>query len=515
MVELRIDRPVRPIHILTFLAAAGLALPAQAQPQRPAALQIVRAEASQDAILRLAERLRRLEEDGLDPRWYDAPTASAASDPAQFRQAVLAAAQAALTDLLHGRLASLPGRPDLRRDTAQVPLEPWMAELAASADPALLIDRAARLHPEAPALRAELARLRARAAAGGTPSITGNLNSTLEPGASDARVPALRARLAVDNPALAQAGGAGTVYDTALQDAVRRFQEQEGLEADARVGRISWTALNRTVAERILQLRVALDMRRAVVPAGGERRVEVNIPFQRLQVMEGDREVMGMAVIVGRPDRATPIMRARLNAVQFNPPWGVPVRNAREDLLPRFRANPAAMQARGFRLFQRVDGEVVEVDPTTIDFSGYSRTNFPYHVRQDAGDSNALGRIKFVMPNGEDIFMHDTPDRHLFRRGARFFSSGCIRLERPMEFLDLVLQGTSGWDRPRVDRALSTRATSSIGVGRTLPVTLHYTSAIVVSGRVQMRADIYGLDESYARAMDRARTTRVAESRAR
>lgn len=505
---------MRPILALTILTAAGLALPAAAQPQRPAALQqIVQAEASQEAIVRLADRLRRLEEDGLDPRWYDVPPAAmAASDAAGFRAATLRAAQAAMTDLLHGRVQTLPNRVDIRRDLARVPLAPWMAELAASRDPAAVIERAALATPEAGPIRAEMARLRALAAAGGTPQITGNLNSTLEPGATDSRVPQLRARLAVDNPALA-AAGSSPVYDAPLQEAVRRFQESEGLETDARVGRSTWQLLNRSVESRIRQLRVALDMRRAGEVPTAERRIEVNVPFQRLQVLDGEREVTAMNVVVGRVDRQTPMLRVRLNAVQFNPQWGVPIRNAREDLLPRLRANAAAVQARGFRIYQRVEGEVVEVDPTTVDWSAYSRTNFPYSIRQDAGDANALGRIKFLMPNGEDIYMHDTPDRHYFRRGARFFSSGCIRLERPMDLMDIVLQGTSGWDRGRVDRVLASRATSSMTVARTLPVRLHYTSTIVENGRVVMRADVYGLDEAYARAMDRGRGTRVAEAR--
>jgi len=507
---------VKPILALTLIAAAGLIHPAAAQPPVSAAVQ-AHAEASQEAVLRLAERLRRLEDDGLDPRFYDIPgVETAAGDPTAFRQAVFRAAQFALTDLLHGRVGALPGRSDIRRDIDLVPLGPWMAELLASREPAAVIERASLLHPDARALRAELARLRALAAAGGTPTIPGNLNTTLEPGATDpVRVPALRARLAVDMPALARGETGSPVYDTLLQDAVRRFQEAEGLEADARVGRLTWQALNRPVEQRIRQLRVALDMRRAAGPPPAERRIEVNIPFQRLQMLEGTREILAMNTVVGRPDRQTPMLNVRLTAVQFNPPWGVPVRNAREDLLPRFRANPDAMIARGFRLFQRVEGEVVEVDPRSVDWTAYSRNHFPYSVRQDAGDANALGRIKFVMPNGEDIFMHDTPDRHYFRRGARFFSSGCIRLERPMELLELVLQGTPGWDRPRVDRALGTRVTSSVGVARTLPVRLHYTSVLVEDGRVLMRADVYGLDEAYARAMERGRGTRVAAAGAR
>ncbi len=149
------------------------------------------------------------------------------------------------------------------------------------------------------------------------------------------------------------------------------------------------------------------------------------------------------------------------------------------------------------------DGERVEIDPMTVDWRSVSTTRFPYVIRQDAGDANALGRIKFVMPNGEDIFMHDTPERHLFRRPDRAFSSGCIRLERPMELLEAVLAGTPGWDRARADRALAARRTSSVPVARTIPVRLHYTTVTVEGGnRVRIRPDIYGLDEAYARALD-------------
>jgi murein L,D-transpeptidase YcbB/YkuD len=200
--------------------------------------------------------------------------------------------------------------------------------------------------------------------------------------------------------------------------------------------------------------------------------------------------------------------------VQFNPPWGVPERNAKEDLLPRFRRDPRAMMEKGFRVYGFVDGQRVELDPTSIDWRSVSAERFPYIIRQDAGDGNALGRIKFIMPNGEDIFMHDTPDRHLFRRPDRAYSSGCIRLEQPMELLDLVLEGTPGWDRARANRALDTRQTSAVSLSRTLPVRLHYTSAIVErGGEVRMRPDIYGLDEAYARAMGTARP-RVSASAA-
>jgi murein L,D-transpeptidase YcbB/YkuD len=226
----------------------------------------------------------------------------------------------------------------------------------------------------------------------------------------------------------------------------------------------------------------------------------VNVPDFRLVVVEGARTLLDMAVVVGRPSRATPMIATRLTAVQFNPPWGVPQRLAREDLLPRLRRDPASVQARGFRIFTTVEGERVEVDPMSVDWRSVSAERFPYVIRQDAGDSNALGRLKFIMPNGDDIYLHDTPDRAYFRRSDRAQSSGCIRLERPMDFLYLVTEGTL--ERSASERMLASRVTSVTPLRRALPVRLHYATVSVEGTEARVRQDIYGLDEAYARSME-------------
>jgi murein L,D-transpeptidase YcbB/YkuD len=462
------------------------------------------------ALLRLYERLRRLDEDGLDPRQYGIPDAGvAAADPAAWRSGLQRAATLALNDLLLGRVRELPGRPDLRRDASSLNLDRWLAELNTSPDPAAVIERASTLPDGAAALKAELARQRAIARRGAQP-IPGD--ATIEPGMTDpVRIPALRARLALEDPALAAARDGGATYDAALEAAVKRWQAANGLEVDGRVGRISLGLLNRPLQARVDQLRVALDMRRAALAEGGERRIEVNVPDYRLAVLEEGREILSMAVIVGRRDRATPMLRVRMTAIQFNPPWGVPERNAREDLLPRFRRDPQAMMEKGFRVFGFANGERVEIDPRTVDWASINPQRFPYFIRQDAGDGNALGRIKFIMPNSDDIFMHDTPDRHLFRRPDRAFSSGCIRLERPNELMAVLLDGTPGWDVARAQRALDARTTSAVALRRVLPVALVYrTVSLEAGGRVRIRPDIYGLDEAYARAMAAQRAPQVA-----
>lgn len=463
------------------------------------------------AALRLAERLRRLDEDGLDPAHYAIP------DPVQaagesHAAALHRAAALALNDLLTGRVRDIPGRPDLRRDPAAMQVERWQAELAAAADPAAVIDRAALLHPDAAALKAELARAKALARRGwGT--IPGE--ATIEPGSTDPiRIPALRARLAAEDPVLAAAPDRGAFYDPALDAAARRWQAANGLEVDGRIGRISLRLLNLPPSARLDQLRAALDMRRAAMAETTDRRIEVNVPDYRLSVLEGGREILGMAVIVGRRDRQTPMLRVRMTAIQFNPPWGVPERNAREDLLPRLRRNPQEVMERGFRVFQFVSGERVEVDPRTVDWTQYNAQRFPFVIRQDAGDANALGRIKFIMPNGDDIFMHDTPDRHLFRRPDRAFSSGCIRLERPNDLMATLLEGTPGWDLDRAQRAIDSRVTSAVSLRRVLPVLLSYRTVTVEAGqRVRIRPDIYDLDAAYARALGAAPRAQVAAVR--
>jgi murein L,D-transpeptidase YcbB/YkuD len=458
--------------------------------------------ASRTAQEGLARRLEVLAEDGFDPRHYDLPGA-----------ALMSRAEAALRDLVLGRVAALPGRVDIRRDAARADFPAWRDRFYASADPASVLDQAAALHPDAAPIKAELARLRAIAARGGWPAIEGNLASTLEPGSHDAaRVAQLRARLAVLDPEVLRGVAAESPsYDARLEAAVRRFQAAEGLEADGRIGRLTWAALNAPVEARIGQLRVALDMRRGLA-APPERRIEVNIPHFRLKLTDAGRLVQDMVVVVGRVDRQTPTLDVRLVAVQFNPPWGVPDRNAREDLLPRFRREPGRMQALGYRLYQRIDGELTEIDATTVDFSAYSKDRFPFIIRQDPGEANALGRIKFVMPNRDDIFMHDTPDRHLFRRPERAFSSGCIRLERPMDLLAEAFNGMPAWNQERIDRALEGGVTQGVSLTRAIPVRLHYDTVMVEAGSVVMRRDIYGLDAAYLRALDAPRSERLAEA---
>lgn len=490
---LRRDLLGRAATLPVLALGAGLAAPARATT--PGAF-----AAGSGAVERLRAKLLDLAAEGLIGPVPSGTEAAAAAWNAEVAPAFWRSAALALTDILHGALPAPPRRPDVRRDEAAVPLDPWLARLSSAAEPAEVLEAAIALDPWSAPIRAEMARLRAREAAGGWAAF--QTGGTLEPGRRDARVPALRARLATEDPGAALPDN-GNLYDRDLVEAVKRWQGANFLEPDGRIGRMTQKALNEPPAQRIAQCIAALDMRRAAAAPEAGRVIDVNLPAFWLTVREGSRTLLEMPVIVGRPDRATPILDTRMTAIQFNPPWGVPERNARQDLLPRFRRDAVAMRERGFRLFRMVNGERVEVDPTEVDWSRITDRNFPFIVRQDAGAANALGRIKYVMPNRDAIFMHDTPDRHLFRTVDRAYSSGCIRLSRPMELLDLLVEGLAGWDRARAERAIESGVTSIISVRNPPRVLLSYRTVDVAGGRVRIRPDFYDLDLAYVSAMRR------------
>lgn len=431
----------------------------------------------------VSERIARADEDGLDPRHYPLPDAT----DLLFDQRMTAATAAFIGDLTGGRVRNPAARPDIvRGGHAPDPAAAALA-IAAAPDPAAALAALEPSSAEYRAVRAALARERAAIATAPPPVAAG---PTIEPGAMDDRVPVIRARLGV--------AGEGLVYGPALQTALRRFQAEQGLAVDGRIGRNTIAALNESPEARARRLRVALDMLRDPAAWDGPR-IEVNIAEQRLRVLDGAHTVLEMRVVIGSRARQTPVLRTALTAAQFNPPWGVPSRNAREDLLPKLRANPGAVVAQGYRAFQMIDGQRVEVDIRGVDWSAVSRNNLPFVFRQDAGEANALGRIKFVIPNHDAIFMHDTPQRSLFARERRFYSSGCVRLEKPYDLLEYVF----GWDRARADAAVASRRTFSIASPRTLPVIITYRTAVVgPDGSVSLRPDTYGLDEAYARALE-------------
>jgi L,D-transpeptidase YcbB len=346
-------------------------------------------------------------------------------------------------------------------------------------------------------LKAALAEYRELAAQGGWPRVPEG--ETLRPGMESPRVIALRARLAVtgDHPT-GEADAAPEVFDPTLEAAVRRFQHRHGLDIDGIVGRNSLAALNVSAAARVDQLRVNMERARWVFDDLEERFLLVNIARFRVILIERGRVTWSTRAVVGRPYRQTPVFRARMTYLEFNPTWTVPPTILRQDLLPELRRDPDALQRKNMVV---LDFQGQPVDPAGIDWATIPARGFPYMIRQEPGPDNALGRVKFMYPNPHHVYMHDTPARALFGRAERAFSSGCIRLEKPFELVNILLAG-SEWDEAALGQMLASGRTRVVNLPQPITVLTLYGTAAPEGDEIHFAADIYRRDARLLAALD-------------
>lgn len=326
-------------------------------------------------------------------------------------------------------------------------------------------------------MRGALAQFRQAAERGGWPVIPEG--ETLKEGERNPAVAILRQRLAAGTDAreaeLASAGAADpTLFDASLKQAVESFQRRHSIDADGAVGAGTLRELNHTVEERIAELKLNLDRWRWLPNDLGERFIMVNIAGFELEVVDDGRAVESMNVVVGRLDRQTPVFADSMQHVVVNPYWNVPDGIYRRDVQPAMQRDPAYLMKNNMEL---VDGR----------------------VRQKPGPRNALGRFKFMFPNEFDVYLHDTPDGHLFSRTQRDFSSGCIRLERPEDFARLMLNMLTDAGESQLDAHLTHWNEQWIRLDRTMPVyLLYFTAWVEEDGTVRFHHDVYGRDEQLA-----------------
>jgi murein L,D-transpeptidase YcbB/YkuD len=322
----------------------------------------------------------------------------------------------------------------------------------------------------------------------------------LKPGMSDARVPALRARLAASGDLAPAAAGDSTVYDAPLEAAVVRYQQRLGLEADGAVGPGTIAELNLPLEHRLRQLRVNLDRGRVLLQDLPDEFVVVNIAGYTAYFVRGQDVAWSARVQVGKPYRRTPLFRSEISYIVLNPTWTVPPGIIRNDILPAAKRDPASITRKGLRV---LDASGREVNPHSVDWSRYSSGHIPYTLRQDPGPKNALGRVKLMFPNPYLVYLHDTPSQALFEQADRAFSSGCVRVERALELAALVLNDPDTWSAQAIDAAVARGQLQNVTLKRKVPVLLTYWTAWVdPEGRTNFRRDLYGQDAKWAAALD-------------
>lgn len=361
--------------------------------------------------------------------------------------------------------------------------------------------------PEYARLRRGLATLRAAERDGGWGTIGDG--PTFRVDSAESRVPALRRRLRLSTDSLerrlAVEGGTSPVFDASLERAVQSFQARHGLDGDGVVGARTREAMDVPVAERIAQLVVNLERWRWLPDDLGRRHIRVNIAAYETEVWDGGSVAMRMRSIVGRQYRMTPSFNAQMRYLVLAPYWHVPPTIAAVDKLPLIQKDPGYVAASRMTLFDAVTN--TPVDATSVDWSAMTGPAFnrTYRLRQDPGPANALGNVKFMFPNRHNVYLHDTPQRELFARVARDFSSGCIRLEKPLELAEYLLSDQTEWNPARIRQVVADGRERSVNLSAPVAVYLLYFTAFVDDqGSLQLRPDIYGRDTAVRAALSGA-----------
>lgn len=324
-------------------------------------------------------------------------------------------------------------------------------------------------------------------------------SGVLNPYERSAGVPGLRRRLGVSAPER----GDPLIYDETLAAAVIAFQRENGLKADGIVGGQTLGVLNLTRRQKMRQIVANLERLRWVGEDRPEKMVIVNIPSATLWAVEGGKVAFEMPVIVGRAKRPTNMFIARITGVRINPDWTVPPTIKKEDILPRLREDPEYLTNKGMQLITLSGGKATTIDPMAVDWGNLTQTELAkLRMVQIPGAHNPLGRIRILMPNIYNIYLHDTNQPEYFSRAGRAESSGCVRMSEPEKMAEFILKTRKGWDMDGMRKLMDSGETYDLSIPDPVPVyMLYYTVWVGDDGRVIYGNDLYGHDARLIRML--------------
>jgi L,D-transpeptidase YcbB len=319
--------------------------------------------------------------------------------------------------------------------------------------------------------------------------------AAIKPGQSDPRLPAIRTILTTTGDFEGSAGNS-PVYDSQTVAAMTRFQQRHGLEAKGLIGKQSILSLNIQPADRLRQIVLNMERWRWMPDNLGTDHFLVNIAGFELRHVVDNKTVERMDVVVGAIATQTPEFSAPMKYVELNPTWTVPYSIATTEMLPKLKADPYAY-AQEFELF--VNGKLAQWG--SVNWAGYGPGNFPFLFRQKPGPKNALGKVKFMLPNAHNIYLHDTPAKDKFANTTRAFSHGCIRLSRPGDLAYELLADEVGMSPGEVDAIWAAGQTTKVDLPQPIPVHLVYATAFSTNNGIEFRPDVYGRDKKLYQAL--------------
>ncbi len=458
-------------------------------------------------VAQLLKRLNDTQADGLDPGDFrideltraEASMRTTAPPPAQRATFDIAATQTYITALLQLRRGKVdPSRLEIHWNFDPVDVDPredvkgFFAAIE-NHDVARAFDQAPPQNAIYGRLREGLAQLRRVRNSSGWPLITAG--QVLKPGVTDASVAVLRTRL-TSGGYLNEPTATATDYDETLASAVKKYQAEQYLPVDGVVGAATLAALNIPIEARIDQVRVNMERARWLLYKLQGNFVIVDIAGYKVALYRDGKAIWRSRVQVGKPFRNTPVFQSEITYVTFNPTWTVPPTILVKDMLPKILKDPHYLDANRIRA---LDNQGAVVDPSTIDWHNPRGIT----LRQDAGPDNSLGQVVIRFPNDYAIYLHDTPHRELFAQSRRATSSGCIRVENPLQLVELLFNDPVHWNTAAIQTQLANGKTENIRLPVKVPVLLAYwTVDLSGDGRVAFKPDVYGYDLAVLRALN-------------
>jgi murein L,D-transpeptidase YcbB/YkuD len=416
--------------------------------------------------------LGHVDQDGLDPADYPVPNFSALSEPGDLAEAELKLDMTIITYAHHasvGRVHWSRVSNDIYYTlTAPEPAD-VLAAMVEAKDMAKALDAYEPRTAGYLALKAKLAEIRAGKMEGKkTPVANG---AAPKVGASDDRVPLLRERLKIS--------GDGTIFDKPLADAVKKYQQDHQLKVTGTLTQQTIDALNGHQPDKPVDIILANMERWRWMPHDlGNTYVIVNLADFTLRVMHDGKPYWTTRIVDGKPEMPTPIMQAEMKYITINPTWNVPPSIVNHEYLPALQQDPTVLERMGLKVGKNPDGTV--------------------HIWQPPGDHNALGRIRFNFPNKFLVYQHDTPDKYLFAYDKRAYSHGCMRVQDPQKYAEVLLslvRPNDGYTLERIKRMVDAGGEQDIQLPTYIPVNLTYQTAFVDDdGKLQFRDDVYGRD---------------------
>ena len=287
-----------------------------------------------------------------------------------------------------------------------------------------------------------------------------------------------------------------TQYTDKIVKGVKRFQQRHGLGADGVMGKGTIDALNVPLKDRVTQIELAMERLRWLPVFNSGPYIIVNIPAYQLwafdDIDQNNANITTMKVVVGKAlDHQTPVLMAEMRFIDFNPYWNVPYNIFKKELLPKLQQNPGYLEKENMELVATFGNDSKSVTFNSSAIEALKQGNL--RIRQRPGKQNALGRIKFMFPNKDDVYLHDTPSRSLFAKTRRDLSHGCVRVADPQRLAEFALKDQ--WTKDEIQAALNVPKTQRVILKKSIPVLFFYTTAFFdPNNDLVLYSDIYGND---------------------